>query len=148
MPFFGSLKIAKPRASSGESFAAPRSASSNFDENGAKRGDDAFPETMLEIEGEGGSIIVTKGEKMIVTTQGLTFEDNIGGPLLSWTSRPWHVSQEAVLHTNRHMAEAWRAGRPADTSAEDNLKTYALVEAAYEAARTHNAAKPPQYKPR
>jgi D-apiose dehydrogenase len=115
---------------------------------GAKRGDDAFPETMLEIEGEGGSIIVSKGEKMTVTTQGLTFEDNIGGPLLSWTSRPWHVSQEAVLHTNRHMAEAFRAGRPADTSAEDNLKTYALVEAAYEAARTHNAAKPPQYNPR
>ena len=33
------------------------------------------------------------GEKVIVTTQGLTFEDQVGGPLLHWTSRPWHVSQ-------------------------------------------------------
>jgi D-apiose dehydrogenase len=115
---------------------------------GAKRGDDAFPETMLEIEGDAGSLTVTKGEKMTVTTQGLTFEDQIGGPLLLWTSRPWHVSQEAVLHTNRHMAERWRQGLPADTSAEDNLKTYALVEAAYEAARTHNAVRPLDYNPR
>jgi len=108
----------------------------------AKRGNDAFPETMLEIEGDGGSVIVTKGEKMIVTAQGLTFEDSIGGPLLSWTSRPWHVSQEAVLHTNRHMFERFRDGKPADTSGEDNLKTYALVEAAYAAAKSHGAVKP------
>jgi D-apiose dehydrogenase len=114
---------------------------------GAKRGDDPFPETMLEIEGDGGSVILTKGEKMIVTTQGLTFEDNVGGPLLHWTSRPWHVSQEAVLHTNRHMFERVRAGLPADTSGEDNLKTYALVEAAYEAARSHAAVKPAVWLP-
>jgi predicted dehydrogenase len=108
----------------------------------AKRGNDAFPETMLEIEGDGGSLIVTKGERMTVTTQSLTFEDSIGGPLLSWTSRPWHVSQEAVLHTNRHMFERFRDGLPADTSGEDNLKTYALTEAAYESARTHTTVKP------
>ena len=111
----------------------------------AKRGNDPFPETLLEIEGDGGSIIVTKGEKMIVTTQDLTFEDSIGGPLLSWTSRPWHVSQEAVLHTNRHMFERFRDGLPADTSGEDNLKTYALTEAAYEAARTHTSVKPARW---
>ena len=115
---------------------------------GAKRGDDAFPETMLEIEGDGGSVILTKGEKVIVTTQGLSFEDQVGGTLLHWTSRPWHVSQEAVLHTNRHMFERVRDGRPADTSGEDNLKTYALVEAAYEAARTGASVKPVQWRPR
>jgi predicted dehydrogenase len=114
----------------------------------AKRSSDAFPETMLEIEGDDGSIVVTKGEKMIVTTRGLSFEDNIGGPLLSWTSRPWHVSQEAVLHTNRHMFQRFRDGLPADTSGEDNLKTYALVEAAYESAETHQAVKPATWTPR
>lgn len=114
----------------------------------ARRRDDAFPETMLEIEGDGGSVILTKGEKVIVTTQGLSFEDQVGGPLLHWTSRPWHVSQEAVLHTNRHMFERFRDGRPADTSGEDNLKTYALVEAAYEAALSHRSVAPVQWMPR
>ncbi|MGE0006512.1 MAG: Gfo/Idh/MocA family protein [Parvibaculaceae bacterium] len=108
----------------------------------AKRGNDPFPETLIEIEGDGGSLVVTRGEKMTVTTQGLTFEDAIGGPLLPWTSRPWHVSQEAVLHANRHMLERLRAGVAADTSGEDNLKTCALVEAAYEAARTHKSVRP------
>ena len=114
----------------------------------SKRGSDAFPETMLEIEGDGGSILVSRGETMTVTTQGLTFDDKIGGPLLPWTSRPWHVSQEAVLHTNRHMFERFRDGLPADTSGEDNLKTYALVEAAYEAAQSHRSVVPPAWQPK
>lgn len=108
----------------------------------ARRGDDPFPETLLEIEGDEGSLILSKGEKLTVTTQGLTFEDHVGGPLLHWTSRPWHVSQEAVLHTNRHMFERFRLGLAADTSGEDNLKTYALVEAAYEAAASYASVKP------
>ena len=108
----------------------------------ARRGDDAFPETLLEIEGSLGTIVMKKGELMVVTTQGLTFEERVGTPLLSWTTRPWHVSQEAARNTCKHMLDALRAGVPADTSGEDNLKTYALVEAAYESARTHAAVRP------
>jgi len=108
----------------------------------ARRIPDPFPETLLEIEGPLGSIIVGKGEVMVVTTQGLSFEEHIGSPLLSWTTRPWHVSQEAVRNTIQHMLQALRAGRPADTSGEDNLKTYALVEAAYESASSHTSIRP------
>jgi len=107
---------------------------------------DAFPETLVEIEGSDGAIIVTRGEKMQVTTQGIFFEEQIGSPLLSWTSRPWHGSQEAVLHTNRHMLQSFQSGESADTSGEDNLKTYALVEAAYEAAATGRSVKPPSWQ--
>ena len=53
---------------------------------------------------------------------------------LPWAERPWHVAQESVLATCRHMLDAVKAGRPAATSAADNLKTFALVEAAYQAA--------------
>jgi len=109
---------------------------------------DSFPETLLEIEGSDGSILVHRGEKMTVTTQGIFFEESIGSPLLPWTSRPWHGSQEAVLHTNRHLLEAFRAGRGADVSGEDNLKTYALVEAAYEAANSHRVVSPPVWQPK
>lgn len=108
----------------------------------ARRIPDAFPETLLEIEGPLGSIVVKPGEQMVVTTQGLFFEEHIGSPLLSWTTRPWHVSQEAVRNTNKHMLQSLRAGRAADTSGEDNLKTYALVEAAYDSAKTHAGVRP------
>jgi D-apiose dehydrogenase len=106
---------------------------------------DPVPETLLEIEGPAGSIVVSAGETMTVTTQGLSWKESISAPLLPWTQRPWHLSQEAVLHTNAHMAERLREGRPADTSGVDNLRTYALAEAAYEAARRHVAVAPPRW---
>jgi predicted dehydrogenase len=43
------------------------------------------------------------------------------------------------------MLNRFRAGDAADTSGADNLKTYALVEAAYEAAASGQSVKPPQW---
>jgi hypothetical protein len=40
------------------------------------------------------------------------------------------------------MLDAVRSGREAATSAVDNLKTFALVEAAYEAAATRSVVSP------
>ena len=103
---------------------------------------DVFPETLLEIEGTEGSVIVIQGEQMIVTSRGTARTEAIGSELLGWTSRPWHVAQESVRNTNAHMLAAFRAGVPADTSGADNLKTFALVEAAYLSAETHASVRP------
>ena len=103
---------------------------------------DPFPETLVEIEGPRGAIVVEAGLKMRITSDGRSREEDIGAPLLSWTSRPWHVAQESVLATCRHMLERYRAGTPAETSAADNLKTFALAEAAYAAAASGASVRP------
>ncbi len=108
----------------------------------SKRSPDVFPETMLEIEGTDGAISLAQNQTMSVTSNGKTETLSVGSPLYSWTSHPWHASQEAVLHANAHFLDAFRGGRDADTSGVDNLKTFALVEAAYEAADTHTSVKP------
>ena len=108
----------------------------------AKREPDVFPETMLEIEGATGSIMLSQNQTMSVTSGGVTETHSVGSPLLSWMHDPWHVSQEAVLQANAHFLEAFRNGRDADTSGADNLKTFALVEAAYEAAETNRSVRP------
>ncbi len=108
----------------------------------AHRIPDVFPETLLEIEGTEGSVIVTQGEQMTVTSGGKATTEFIGTPLLSWTTRPWHVSQEAVLHTCAHMLARFRVGKPAETDGADNLKTFALVDAAYQSAETHTSVRP------
>jgi D-apiose dehydrogenase len=113
----------------------------------AHRIPDPFPETLVEVEGPDGSIIVTRGERMTVTTQGINFEENIGGPLLPWTNRPWHSSQESVLHTCTHMLACFRAGVEAETSGPDSLKTFALVEAAYESAASGKTVRPRVWQP-
>ncbi len=99
----------------------------------SRRLPDTFPETLLEIEGEKGAIATRIGSVIDVTANGEVTSIDADPPVLPWAERPWHVAQESVLTTNRHMLQAVQAGRPADTSAEDNLKTFALVEAAYAA---------------
>jgi predicted dehydrogenase len=101
---------------------------------GARRIPDAFPETLVEIEGDAGAIVSRIGSRIEVTSKGemQVFEED--PDVLPWAERPWHVAQDSVLTTCRHLLERLKSGKPADTSAEDNLKTFALVEAAYEKA--------------
>jgi hypothetical protein len=82
---------------------------------------------------------------MRVAVDGVLRTENLTTPLLSWTSHPWHVAQESVLNTCRHLLSAFRTGRDADTSAKDNLKTYALAEACYEAAGKNTVVRPLHY---
>jgi predicted dehydrogenase len=109
----------------------------------AKRDPDPFPETLLEIEGREGSLILSAGLQLRVTTRkGGTEQRHVGTPLLPWTSEPWHVAQESVLNTQRHWVECLKAGREPATSGADNLKTYALAEAAYLSAAERRAVVP------
>ena len=108
----------------------------------ARRDPDPFPETLLEIEGRRGSLMLSQGLQLKLTSDGRTTTRDLSTPLLSWTSHPWHVAQESVLNTQRHWVESLRAGREPATSGADNLKTYALVMAAYDAAREHRAIAP------
>ena len=62
--------------------------------------------------------------------------------MLPWTSQPWHGLQESVLTTQRRIIGAWKEGREAETSGIDNLRTFALVEAAYKAAEERRAVEP------
>jgi predicted dehydrogenase len=101
---------------------------------GSRRLPDSFPETLVEIEGESGAIASRIGSQIEVTSKGTLSHVDADPPLLPWAERPWHVAQDSVLATCRHMLQSVRAGRHADTSAADNLKTFALVEAAYDAA--------------
>jgi predicted dehydrogenase len=52
------------------------------------------------------------------------------------------VSQEGAYGACRHFLERFRAGAPAETSGRDNLRSFALVEAAYRAAETGAAVSP------
>jgi predicted dehydrogenase len=112
----------------------------------ARRLPDAFPDTVIEIEGPRGAIVLKAGGGagggIELTTGGAMTTIDMDPPIPAWAERPWHIVQESVRATCTHMLEAVRAGRAADTSAEDNLKTFALAEASYEAARTARAVTP------
>lgn len=108
----------------------------------ARRNPDPFPETMVELEGDRGSVVTLPGCRARVTCENLVWEEDIGAPLLPWTTRPWHVSQEGAFGACRHFLAAFRAGMPAETSGADNLRSFALVDAAYRAAESGSAVVP------
>jgi D-apiose dehydrogenase len=115
----------------------------------AMLGDDPFPQTMIAIEGDAGSITLQRNYR-IALTQGargaLRSRQQIARPPeRSWTVEPWRVVQESVLSTQQAILRAWRGGHEAETSGRDNLKTFALVEAAYAAANEGRRIEPRQY---
>jgi len=103
---------------------------------------DPILQTLLTIEGDTGSIKLHEDFRMVVTSNGTMEETFAGSPLLPWTAEPWHILQESVLATQRSIIRSWSAGKEAETSGTDNLKTFALVEAAYKSAAEQRAIKP------
>ena len=95
---------------------------------------EAFPETMIELDGTQGTIRLSQGYRLEVNgARGHRIED-VSPPLLPWASRPWHNIQESVAAIQQHWADCLRDGKEPATSGADNLKTSALVEAAYQSA--------------
>jgi len=101
-----------------------------------KLGAEPFPETLVEIDGTEGSLRLAQGYRLTVTGRKGTSERDVSPPLLPWASRPWHNIQESVALIQQHWADCLRAGKETSTSGADNLKTFALVEAAYRGAES------------
>ncbi len=97
---------------------------------------EAFPETLIEVDGDMGSLRLSQGYKLSVTTASGTRHEDVSPPLLPGASRPWHNIQESVVLIQQHWVDCLKCGREPDTSGLDNIQTFALVEAVYESART------------
>lgn len=99
---------------------------------------EVFPQTLLAFEGPRGAVKLMEDYRLVVTVDGKTTESSVDASVLPWAERPWHVVQESVLNTQRAIVGAWKAGREAETSGADNLKTFELAEASYLAAETRS----------
>ena len=98
-----------------------------------QRSPETFPQSLLEIDGTLGMLRLDAGYRLTVQADGETQTD-VSPPLLPWAQRPWHNIQESVLTIQQHFVDCITSGRQPETSGADNLKTLALVEAAYMAA--------------
>lgn len=93
-----------------------------------------FPQTLLEIDGSAGTLRLDSHYRMTVHNGAGTTRRDVSPPLLPWAERPWHNIQESVLNIERHFIDCLSTGRAPETSGADNLKTLALVYAAYTSA--------------
>ena len=98
---------------------------------------EAFPETVIEVDGNKGTISLDLGYKMTVQANGQSEIRDLSPPLLPWASKPWHNIQESVRTIQEHFINCLREGCEPETSGHDNLQTLSLVEAAYLSASEH-----------
>ncbi|WVT75757.1 Gfo/Idh/MocA family oxidoreductase (plasmid) [Sinorhizobium chiapasense] len=93
--------------------------------------EEPFPQTLIEVDGTKGTLRLGLNYKLAVHGSAGALERDVSPNLLPWASKPWHNIQESVALIQRHWIERLGSGREPDTSGRDNLKTFALVEAAY-----------------
>jgi predicted dehydrogenase len=105
------------------------------------RADEVFPQTLLEIDGTDGSLRLDAGYRLTLhhRTRG-TQTLNCEPPLHPWAQRPWFNIQDSVVNIQAHWLQCLRDGREPQTSGRDNLRTLALVEAAYASAADGQAS--------
>ncbi|MCZ0963824.1 Gfo/Idh/MocA family protein [Paracoccus benzoatiresistens] len=98
-----------------------------------KRQPETFPETLLEIDGDKGTLRLDAGYRLVIQTGAEEVRD-VAPAVLPWAERPWHNIQKSVQLIQQHFVDCLRSGMQPETSGHDNLKTLALVEAAYQSA--------------
>jgi predicted dehydrogenase len=108
----------------------------------ARQDPDPFPETLIEVDGSAGTLRLRQGYALTVTGREGTLRRDVAPALLPWASRPWHGVQESVLAAQRHWIDCLRSGIEPATSGADNLRTFALCEAAYASAATGDTVTP------
>ena len=92
---------------------------------------ETFPESLIEIDGEEGTMRLDAGYQLTLQSKGQSQVHDLSPPVLPWASRPWHNIQESVLAIQQHFVTCVRDQTEPETSGADNLRTLALVEAAY-----------------
>lgn len=101
---------------------------------------DPFPQTLAEIDGTEGSLRLLQDYRIEVHRKGERRIIECAPPLPAWGERPWHNIQDSVINIQRHWIDCLRTGREPATSGRDNLRTMALVDAAYRSAAEGQAA--------
>lgn len=101
----------------------------------SKRDPDPFPQTVAEIEGDQGSLILSQDYALALHTGGGAQTIDAAPAVPEWGAAPWHGVQDSVIRFQAHAADVARGGAQPQPSGADNLKTLALALAAYDAAK-------------
>lgn len=94
---------------------------------------ESFPQTLVLVEGERGSIHLTNDFELKVTTRQGTRSEIIQPVLYPWLDPDYAVVHASIVDCNRDIIKGLQGGE-AETTGDDNLKTVQLVWKSYESA--------------
>jgi D-apiose dehydrogenase len=107
------------------------------------REQDRFPETYIEVEGEHGFLELAPDYWIRETLKGAgTSISRHKPPRYTWADPTYDLVHSSIYPCQLNLAHALLGREPAETTAEDNLKTLQLVFASYESARLGQVIQP------
>ena len=96
---------------------------------------ESFPQTFVLVEGEQGSIHLTRNYEIRLTTKNGTSVVKASPPLYPWADPAYALVHSSILDCNRNILQALHGSSDAETTGTDNLETVKLVHAAYASAK-------------
>ncbi len=97
---------------------------------------ESFPQTFVLVEGEHGSIELTRDCVLRLTTRKGTEIFNVEPKLYSWLDPKYALVHSSIVDCNRDILNALQGSSSAETTGADNFETVRLVHAAYASAKT------------
>jgi D-apiose dehydrogenase len=97
---------------------------------------DPFPQTMIFVEGEKGSVEIDMNYWLRVTTGQGTYSRRVPPPHYSWANPDYDLVHASIVPCNANILGELQGKGKAETSGADNLKTVRLVFASYASAST------------
>jgi predicted dehydrogenase len=92
---------------------------------------DCFPQTLIFVEAEHGSIELAPGFEIRTTTGDGTTARQVPPKAYRWVDPAYAVVQSSIVDCNADILQALRLGTAAGTDALDNLRTLRLVFDSY-----------------
>jgi predicted dehydrogenase len=96
---------------------------------------DRFPETLIFVEADKGSVELGPDFWLRVTTRNGTHARRVPPPRFAWANPAYDVVHASIVPCNANLLAGLQRKAKAETTDDDNLKTMQLVFAAYESAR-------------
>lgn len=97
--------------------------------------DESFPQTFVLIEGQEGSLHLTKDYQITLTTKdGIKTIDATPG-IFDWSLADYALIHTSIYECNKNILSQLNGEGEAETTAADNLKTIGLVFDAYKSAK-------------
>jgi predicted dehydrogenase len=107
-----------------------------YAENALER--ECFPETLMFVEGDRGSLELAPGCQVRITTKTGTQVHQAALTMYSWCDPAYAVVQSSIVDCHRNLAAALRGDGQAETTGDDNLRTMRLVFKSYESAEQNS----------
>lgn len=98
---------------------------------------EVFPQTLMIIEGDKGSIRLDANFVISLTNQAGTIKEKVNMKKYSWQTDRLIPEPPSIVDINKNILDDLNGIGIAENTGEDNLETMRMVWAAYESARTN-----------